>query len=460
MNLQKTVKLTSEEIKHIASLPNIGKRKDWVQNHAINIFRYHPIALLRMFTGCGKGTLIVKVIQLMNLHNPKSTICIIVPSQKLYDDALKDIKDNNLLNVDLFIVNTYSFRVIKDGWKPEYDLLVVDEADIVANSSSLFFSECIPHTKFKFFLGLSATFTIEQLAFFKNLGIELLFDLPIHEGYQANMVPDYTIYNIPVELKFGESRTYAKCQEDYMEIVYMFKKYDPTKPLPTILACIKGYTMKTELGNVKITAKVFSETVANHFNLYHKTNLTGGQIIGKAMEWQRLMNFRKKIIIEAKNAYAKVLEIALSLENTTIIFAPSILLANQLQKELPNSICSHSKITPKNRQKNLDAFEADEYKYLIVIKSLDRGYDLQKIKYSIQWGFTSKSGTADQRIGRQARFDEKNPDKYAIMYCVFVDNFVLPNGKEVKSQQKVWLHTALRGKPFVEWLQLNDSIPT
>ena len=448
--------LTNREVDDINKISNLNSRKDAIQNLVITEWiNGGGNGIFTGFTSIGKSFTICKIIKITN-KDPDKTICVIVPTTDLKTDLLKDINTFGLKNVEVYVVNSLANALVKRDEPKYYDVVIADEIHSLCGANSVYFSEIIPRIKRKHFFGVSATLERDHVQYLNNLGLNIFFDVPLEDGYRTNVIPEYCIYNIPVELTDKEKEEYFLVQRDYQYVVDVFTKVNPYSPVTAIQTVLaktpKGKPRKKirydgTLGYAEDFIAKFAE----------KLGKSEGQIIGLANTWRNSMMKRRAILGNCENSILKTIEIANYIKEQAIIVCSKIDIATSIAKALPSASPYHSKLTPKQKTAVLAAFANGELNDVAVVNSLKMGYNNDKIRFLIRQGYTSKALDLTQFLGRLMRPDKDNPDKFSILINVYVNDFEW-KGKMQMSQQKKWLVNALWGRNFVEWVDVVQQI--
>lgn len=442
-------RLNKVDFKFLNELDTVNKRKSYIQDLIIKEFVKIKQGVLIAFTSFGKGFLMYKLIYLFNKEKPNSTILIIVPRIDLQNDINKDLKRYGFKNVTVQVVNTLANQLVKKNTTAYYDLVLADELHNLCGENSLYFSEIISHLNYEYFLGCSATLENSHLEYLKQKDLEVFFNISLDDGFSANLVPEYIIYNIPVQFEENEKKQYVKLQDEYQQIISKFSQHDENNPVGCITACLSPKNIKIKYNGVVKYSVEHAEDIAESLDL------NKGQVIGLALKWRTCMVQRKSVLINAKQSLIATVQILNRINDQVLVFCSSIEIANFFAKNIKNSAAYHSKISSKTREKNKQEFTDEKLKYLFVCNSMKEGYNNNKLKYIIRQGFTSKSLDLTQILGRGLRFDETNKLKYTTLIHPYVDDFYVGE-KLYSSQQKKWLQKALKGKSFIEWVEIKD----
>ena len=440
------MRLTLKNINDINTIDDINKRRDAMQNLVIQEWFKKPRGILTAFTSFGKSYCIAKVISIVNQQQPDSTVCIIVPTSHLKNDMEEIIEKFSLKNTEVHVVNSFSMNLVKNNQEKYYDLLICDELHTLSNENSKYFSEVIPRLKYKYFFGVSATLEKSHLEYLKKYDLDVFFDVPLEDGYRTGVVPEYIIYNIPVQLTDIEKLEYAKIQRSYNSIVSAFTLISPLKPIEAINAVLGGKNTVTLFDGQKKKTGEWAEKFAEILDK------KPGVVMFMALQWQKLMGQRRTLLNNCENSQKMIMTLTHHINTPAVIVCSSIDTINAVSQKLPESLPLHSKLGVKVNRENKRKFTNGEAKYLLVVKGLKEGYNNKNLRILIRQGYTSKALDLTQYLGRLLRFDASNPDKLSILVNIYVEDFYY-NNELIESQQKKWLKSSVMGKAFVEWIK-------
>lgn len=428
--------LNQEEISRILKEQDVNKKKDIIHSIMSDSFRSCIRGYVTVATGVGKTYWACTVIRGINQKNPQFTIGVVVPTSTLKTEFEKYIAKFELKNVDVYVINTYTMSA---KIEKTHDVLIVDELHHAAGQSK-YFSNTIPISKARAVLGLTATLKKEHHKFLKEkLGLKHIFNLNIDEARDLGITPDFEKYNIPVELTTEEKAEYVKHQQEYEKYIDYFSQVSDNPA--SFLFSLKG--------------NKFTRNVRNLHHACSTLDLNEGQVLGLVRKWFNALQGRKKVLQEAANGKKLVVELCKRLDGKTINFLKDIEYAEEINRQLENSVVYHSKLTPKKAKEALAKFEADA-QYLNTVNAVDEGYDLAAITYGVNAGYDSSELRSAQRIGRCVRYDPNNPNKIAKVFNIYVNDFTFM-GTDYKSQQLVWLRSSQIGQRNIHWVKSIDE---
>jgi len=449
-------------------------------------------SILEAATGFGKTYVSILIIKDMNTRHPDRDTIVVVPNSKLYDDWIDPktghIAIHNLLNVKVFIVNTYTRY---ENWV--CDLLVIDEIHRIANRDSQFFSTTINITKYKWGIGLSGSLSTEQKSYLLELGWKVVDTVSVDEAEQDGYITNSIIYNLAVPI--------ADTDREYMnEISDTFKFYFAKfgHEFDLVKACNVGDTVKvfvrlksgTALGTK--SGKEWREWYAKKMNWDGKKEhpYSPSNIAKNAAMCMNYMRKRKTLLYNTPSKLYYVEQLVKKFSNLkTIIFSESSDFADKIAALFPKTcLAYHTKLVtlaikgssviekpPKEQLKELrkngykilglasrkrDAIALFEdrtshIKQLSTVRAIDEGVDIIATQFILQTAYSSTIRQDTQRGGRGKRIDSLNPDKVTLIVNLYV----------AESQEERWLRSkqseltsTIYWVNSVEEIVLNQSI--
>lgn len=444
------MKLTNEEIKYINNLKFINLKKNFIQNKIIQEWKKNDYkGVFTAYTGMGKSRVISSSIKLINKEFPEYNIIILSPTNKLEQDFNNLISEFNLKNTTSSTIQSF-IKKTKEGVVTDYEAIFIDECHWTSNDTSMFFSKILPNTEFKMFMGCTATLEKSNRDYYSNLNIPLFFEVDGSDGYRMGLVPDISIFCVGVNFTEEEKKEYVKLQKEYDNLISFFSQYDVSKPVQCIFSVVQKKGVKINYNGSYTTSDEHAKVISEALDVPKYT------IIGLGMKWMGIVNKRATLLNNATNLFKGAVYILNNIiPDNCLVFCPTIENAGDLSEVVPNSLEYHSKISKKKREQNIKKFENKEVKNLLTIKALDQGYNLENLRYGLQYSYTSKKLQFVQRAGRLWRFDKNNPDKQSFFVCLYIDDFKWED-KLITSQQKVWLRNSMKNQSFVEWTDINQ----
>ena len=439
-------KLSRDEINEIKKISDVNKKKDVAQNIVLKDWVKIKKGCLEAFTSYGKSYLLLKTVALFNKQKPDASILIIVPSLTLQDDILKDLKKQNL-KADVFVVNTLANQLVKKEIVKEYTCVIADEVHRLCGESSVYFSQVLLYLQYEYFLGLSATLSESDKKYLNKHNLDIFFSISLEDGIKCSMVPEFSIWNIPVQMTEEEKKEYIKIQKQYNSIISQFSMHDLNNPTSAITACLGDKKTKVKYEGIVDYSEVHAERIGNSLNK------TKGQTIGLALIWRNIQTQRRLFLNNCKNSIIMTYLLMNKIEGQILVFCSSIEICNLLHQKFSDSVVYHSKISKTKRDKNKEEFANKTKRIMLCVNSMKEGANFPSLRFIIRQGFTSQSRDTVQIGGRILRWDKNNPDKQSHLLHVYIEDFIDEEGIIQKSQNKKWLQSGLRGRAFVNWLE-------
>lgn len=442
--------LTNEEIKYINNLKFINLKKNYIQKKIVTEWEKNNYkGVFTGYTGMGKSWTISLAIKHINEKFPEYNVIILSPTNHLEENFNNLISQFNLKNTTSSTIQSF-IKKTKEGLVTDYEVIIVDECHWISSDTSQFFSKILPNTEYKAFLGCTATLEKSNREYYSNLNIPLFFEIDGSTGYKLGLVPDISILCIGVNFTESEKKEYIKISKEYDNIISFFSQFDVSKTVQCIFSVVQKKGVKINYNGVYTTSDEHAKVISEALDVPKYT------VIGLGMKWMGIVNKRTQLLNNAINLFKGASHILNNIiTESCLVFCPSIENAGDLSEVVPNSVEYHSKISTKKRQKNIEKFEKGEVRNLLTIKALDQGYNLENLRYGLQYSYTSKKLQFTQRSGRLWRFDKNNPDKESFFICLYIDDFMWED-KLIASQQKKWLQNSLKSQSFVEWIEFKD----
>jgi superfamily II DNA or RNA helicase len=420
-----------EAIKIITLDYTINQKKDYIQDLVINraLSNKHTNMAFMFYTGFGKSRTATKIKDRFLIKFPNSKINMVSPSSLLQKKwALEK-------GINSYVINSFTMKFSEE--KRNCDMLFVDELHHCLNRDSLYFSNLLKSNA-KYKIGLSASLSKKHLEYLKNNNFTYVFDLPITVGTYLGLVPNYSIFNIPCSFSMIDKLSYIKQQEIIDKYLDLFsplirEEVGQEHTLDKILSLVllpKGVFGK--YGSMTLTS---SQWVTHFYNLLieNKVNIKEkDSIIFCAKSLKIAMINREKVIINCTNKNIVVSNILTKYNKSkSIVFTKSIdvsyLLESKLNRIGVKSKVYNSDITPKVKKLTMEEFEAGSIDSLVCINELKEGLDIAGIDLIIRHSFNGTQVDAQQILGRAVRYDESNPNKYAIVVNIYIKDFTYNN---------------------------------
>ena len=339
-------------------------------------------------TGYGKTTVGVLAIQDMNHHHPERETHVIVPTIVLKKQWEDHIQLWNLINVEVFVINTY---IRKSRYT---HLLILDE---LHRYGSRTFSRVFSTAQFNFILGLTATIErqdgnhqlIERYA-------PVLHTIGLNEALQQGYVSDFNVFNLGVDLTTTEMKEYNEITRLFNHHFSLFGN-DFNKVMNALKSrCYRGYLSS-------ISGKSAQE------------------IHAAAARFIQIMHRRKTFLNALPSRLDIVREIFEQLDRKMIVFSETTEFADKVVEAIgPESFAYHTGIKNKREMKNrLNLFKSNrEFRLLSAVRSLEEGLDIPDLEVAILVSGNSTKRQYIQRIGRSLR---AKPGKTAIIINIFIN---------------------------------------
>jgi len=383
------------------------KTKDQKQAEIVSTWEdNNRVGLLTAVGSFGKTITAIKCCKAL----PEDTVIhVVVPRQILQEQWVKILSEWGV-RAQVFVVNTY----VKTAM--EADFLIQDEIHMYSNDEAIVFNQAVLYSKWKYFLGLSATMSQSHIDTLSKRGINEICNISMKEALQNHWVAPVIEYNKMIDFTEVEAKQYADANKMYE---FFFKTF--YNRFDDAMACMAPSTRE---------AYLYRRNQGLHPT--SPSYLDAGKAVAHAVQFNRYLKKRKDIIYNAYNKYDEILNIISDHpDDRCIIFSESTSFCDHLHTMLPNSVLYHSKITTKKKKDNLAAFLNKEYQYLIGAKSVDQGFDDSSVTLGIIASSTSSSTQHRQRLYRVTRYEK---DKLSYLY-----NLVIRGSQEeswVRNKQK------------------------
>lgn len=425
------------------------------------------------FEGCtGFGKTMIAILAIKRLHSkyPLAKVKVVVPSLNLLQDWISEnghINKWNLKNVEVFVVNTYinSYH--------NCDLLILDEIHHYVSEE---FSKVFNQTTYKFILGLTATLE-------RNDGKHILIEelCPIVESItleyakQNGYISNYKTFNLKLNFNEEDENVYKTIHSSFTT---NFAKFNFNFSLA--MACSMGTNTSYKIGTEFKTGGEWRLMLAknNDWDGTEEHFWSPRNIAKYAQMWSAAMRNRKNIIYNAQIKIETVLKIVEKFKVKTMIFSETAEFADAITKKL-GKICKsyHTKIKSdivtikkekftKNKglvinyvekkisskivkDENLRLFkESKEVMVLSTVRSLDEGFDYDKVEMIIMASYNSSKRQDSQRTGRGVRRDFNNKEKCSLIINLYIEN----------TQEEKWLKNKQLGKNNIKDICSVDEI--
>lgn len=419
---------------------------------------------VQMVTGMGKTYLVLLIIQRMTNKFPNYRTTVVVPSTKLKEDWERQVKQMNLPNVTVYVVNSY---VNLPTGHPDLvtELLAADELHHYCSEDAQFFNKTIPKTTYRYFIGASATLEAEEIKFLTGCGIPLFDTVSEQEAEVNGWIAPSLIYNL--ELPFStEDRALSNRLNQQFNT--NFSKFDHSFGL--MMACSGGNKQfKVDWHGTAFwqTGKEWREWWAANqgwsVNLPLDHPWSPDMIIRYAVNGTRSMKERKELLYNVPSKNDVVLQLIDKYKTKQIIvFCETQKAADELERLRPNEVKAyHSNLkaiiinekkfgAKRRRELIINEFEdrTNPCHVLACVKALDEGFNVESIEVAIVHSYTSKKRRDVQRRGRAGRVDYDNLDKVSLVINLYMEN----------SQELKWLKAKQKGLKKPIWIKSIDDI--
>lgn len=341
---------------------------------------------------------------------PRLRVLVVVPTENLQQQWRVQLDDWGLgFNTEVEIINS----VIRHEWST--DILVLDEEHRYAAST---FQEVFNKVKYKYILGLTATF--ERLDGKHELISKycpVIDTITQAEAHANGWVSDYKEYLVLIDV--DDIDTYQKYNKEFVEH-YEFFNFD--FGLAMSLLGPKGFINR---------AKLRDERCPNGAEEQRKAMFKA--ITYHATAFMRCIQQRKAFI----NNHPKKIEIARRIiearsDKKIITFSNNIKMAESIGGGKVYS----GKDTKKKGRITLEEFQKGDFTLIHSVAKLNEGADLKGLSVAIILGLDSSETKATQKRGRVIR---KENDKVAEIF-----NIVINDSVELK-----WFQNSHANQPYI-----------
>lgn len=345
--------------------------KRWSQNNGCGT--------LILPTGFGKTRIALTISQLLVKRNPDFKILVVVPTDNLKNQWLKQLIEWKLLkNVTVEIINTAIKKV------QHFDLLICDEAHRYASDS---FSRLFDVIYYKMILCLTGT--LERLDGKEEL---IKTHAPVcdavtrDEAIENEWLADFKNYLVMIEVDLKE-----------------YKQWDQI-----FNQCFSILNFDFNLGMKLMKDAIFRRKYAK------QTKMDYNILTGVVMKWMKAMRKRKEFVL----SHPKKIEIAKKILNArkdkkSITFCNTIKDAESIKM----GYVLHSKQKKKENEAILENFAKDSCGVINSSKALNTGTDIPGLSVGIMLANTSSKITKQQSIGRCIR---KEGNKIAEFFTLVI----------------------------------------
>lgn len=382
--------------------------KNWVKSRCVGS--------LVAPTGTGKTRIAIKAITLLIKKKFSDlAVLVVVPTSNLKEQWENNLKQFNIeKHCKVEVINT----VIKNNW--EIDMLVCDEIHLYASRT---FSAIFTCVKYKFILGLTATF--ERLDG-KHKTIEkycpICDQITLADTIKNHWIADYTEYLVLLDVDNLDE--YNKIQnENSYHLEYFNFNFDLVMSL-----CGKNAHIK----RMEYAKALLSNYKGKDFEKVFKDVLK--DVTRHSIGFMRTMASKKLFI----NNHSKKLEIANMIiehrpKSKIITFSNNIKMAEAIKYGQVYS----GRDSKKRSTEILSKFNDVEYGVINSSKKLVAGADIKGVNCEIILGQDSSSTRAIQQVGRAVRIEG---DKTSEIFNIVINDTV-----ELK-----WFENSHKNRPYIK----------
>lgn len=373
------------------------KSKDEIQDYFVELSSTYKNFCGELATGLGKSYAAIRIIE---KNGGKWNIVIAETNHETnWINEFKLHGKEHLLKDVTFLCYQSLHKYVEDAH------YVFDEVHHLSSDKRLnLLTEIVKIQKDKFNILLSATLSRTQKELLTFILPNLkIFKISISQAIDWGLLPKPSVYLIPIIL-------------------------DDT---------IKDYEFNFSRDKkVKCTQVKYYEFITDRFE-YLKTKYFSSRNEFDKVKWLRAGGIRKQFLSNCKTKYVKQLLDKLSTKRT-ICFAGSIPQA----KELDNSVCIHSKLSKKVREKLIEDFNSKRINRLVAVGMLKEGMNLTDIEVGIITQLDNVERYFSQIHGRVLR------SQYPEQYVFFVEN----------TQDEKYISTAFENfnKEYIATINIED----
>ena len=361
--------------------------------------------------GLGKTRIAISGIKRFLAKNKSCSVLVVVPTEHLRNQWIKDLILENLPLVRVEIINS----VIKNDWV--VDLLVLDEAHLYASEKHI---TVFDKVKYKIIMCLTATLSRldkrDELITSKS---PVVIDISLKECLDNNWVSKFKEYKIL--LNVDNIDEYTKVNKEFYNH-FSFFNFDFNE----VMSCVgvTGY-----VGREMFLKKICSDPAK-----YQEMRKV---IMLHTVGFMNTLKKRKSFIYN----HPKKIEIAnLIIEHRAdkkgITFSKTIANAEKIK----HGYTLHSKISKKKRAMTMEEFRNLKRGFINTSKALTQGIDIPGLEVAIFLGSDSSITNKTQSRGRVIRYSE---DKEAEIFTLVIKNTV----------EEEWVR---RSNPDTEFITLDE----
>lgn len=393
-----TKKLTQSEIKELLLIKDPFKKRDYIQQKGLGLFKESKGQLLcRWATSLGKTIFAKKIIQRFLELKSNFVTHIVVPTdtlKKQWEEKLEGI-----LNFEVYIVNTYATLEFEN----DPDLIVYDECHKYLNKDSVLFSK-VNYKKSKYKLYLSATLKREHLKYVSEF-VNIDFEIDIMESLLLGFIPEFKIYNYFVDFTDKEKAAYKQAveieEDSKRHLINLFGRIP--KDFNEI-EIIEGIKLRKIYGKIP---KEFEITNDKHLKLFKSykekyNSLEYKNFRGILGNFLRNRTKRITLITNAENKLEAIKHLLKLNNKKTILFSKTIKRCEILSKiDKENTTTYHSGLKPNVNERNLKSFMDNEKPIISSVFKLIAGFDDESAERIIRDSYNSSKIDGQQELGKR-----------------------------------------------------------
>jgi superfamily II DNA or RNA helicase len=369
-------------------------------------------------TGFGKSFIAILTIQRMNKVKPHQTALIIVPTLYLQEQWMQHIKEHQLTNTQVLVINT-AVRVHRTC-----DLLILDE---IHRYAADVFGQVFGKIEHKAILGLTATIKRADKRHPMLLQhAPIVCTVSVQEALAEGYISPFLVYNLGLKLTSKEKVEYDAILKNYN---YNFSFFDHSFVL--VQQCLND-----EFSRVQIARKYNKDA-----DFIHR----------RAIHYMRSMGERRRFLYNTQMKIDMAAEIIKSFPVRTICFAETTefadTLTEQLNQEDTVAVSYHSGMGVRKRRKAMEDFKdsSNSVRVISTARALDEGFDIEGIEMALITSGTSTERQFTQRMGRSIRFV---PNKIALVINLYIKD----------TQDERWAKQRQSATPNVYWIDSLEEI--
>ena len=335
----------------------------------------------------GKTRIATNIITKMRSKKSDLKVTVLVPGRTLISQWKKNLKDCNLENIEVRTFKSLEKELVNT------DLLIIDELHAALSKNGI---TNLVKSKFPLFLGLTATinridenekYILQQFPIFDTITKE--------EALENGWIAKDKIYKVEIETDLTE---YNIINEQYQHH-FSFFNYD-------------FHTVN------KILKEGFKSFYVRNLSQQYRSSIT--DIMLHATNTMRLINERKSWLYNHPTKVAITDLIIQKRKNKKILtFSQS----QQIANSLPYGEVVHSGMTPKKQKEIINNFLEQESGVLHSVKSLEAGFNDERLSVGIATSFNSSKISRTQSAGRIERaYGDKESEFFNLVIKGTIEN--------------------------------------